>query len=149
MSIDPVTHAHTPFYCEENIYHLITKLVHSSSSNTAVYAIFISNAHRQCLLFHQQASSPAAEYVIWDYHVVAASFDKRASPSKDESHSGTGTGTIWDLDSKLGVELPFAGECHFSFAIVSVMIRQNLVQNTFAILSSQDCTVRKGCVKLF
>ena len=97
------SHAHTPFYCEENVYHLITTLVCTSQKDASIYAIFISNPQQQVLLFSQVASAPEAEYVVWDYHVVAAVF------AMDDSDAES-AGMVFDLDSKLGLPVPFEGE---------------------------------------
>ncbi len=53
---------YTPFYCEENIWHLCRQL-----NNPNAQVIFISNPAREFVIFHQRLD-PAG--IIWDYHVV-------------------------------------------------------------------------------
>ncbi|GAA5868892.1 hypothetical protein JCM8547_002858 [Rhodosporidiobolus lusitaniae] len=72
---------YTPFYCEENVYQLLSHLSTASpaspsspSTRPRLFAAFVSNTARTSLLFHQKASRAGPEqggYVIWDYHVIA------------------------------------------------------------------------------
>ena len=81
MTISAQPARYTAFYCEENVYHLVASLQSSiaeDSNGTRVYAVFISNAQRKSLLFHQKAADPEQGYVIWDYHVVAVTVTPRA-----------------------------------------------------------------------
>jgi hypothetical protein len=93
-------HLHTPLYCEENVYHLVQTLV-KQYPDKDVYAIFISNPQRQNLLFYQKASGDR-QYVVWDYHVIAAVFPRQSSSELDLSK-----GLAYDLDSILGLQVPW------------------------------------------
>lgn len=134
---------HTPFYCEENVYHLVDRLnrdpVHPRAAPSAqqlqleadqrgsgqthderniptpppqvgrqTFAVFISNPDRRCVLFHQKAAPEDRNYVVWDYHVVAATVDHASDDSV--------TMQIWDLDSTLGTPVMFEGKFGFAFA---------------------------------
>jgi protein N-terminal glutamine amidohydrolase len=72
---------YTPFYCEENIWHL-------ANDGTIDAVIFISNPQRQVACFEQQKAPAAGQPMIWDYHVIGF------------ASSGLGS-VIWDLDSAL------------------------------------------------
>jgi protein N-terminal glutamine amidohydrolase len=80
------SYLYTPFYCEENIWHLAKQIVADKS-----WVIFISNPDRRFPLWMQRASKEEALPILWDYHVVLLTQDKDRFQ-------------IWDLDSRL--ELP-------------------------------------------
>eukprot|EP00177_Eucheuma_denticulatum_P003073 GFKZ01005545.1.p1 GENE.GFKZ01005545.1~~GFKZ01005545.1.p1 ORF type:complete len:241 (+),score=11.43 GFKZ01005545.1:166-888(+) len=63
---------HTPFYCEENAYHLLTHLRNQRPNTppSTLFAIFISNPSRQ-IQYTSHRLSPDTP-VVWDYHVIAA-----------------------------------------------------------------------------
>ncbi|CAG8519516.1 24380_t:CDS:2 [Cetraspora pellucida] len=64
---------YTPFYCEENVYHLCKKfseLLDKSIGNYEVYACFISNQTRSVPIRKQKAAKSPDGFVIWDYHVI-------------------------------------------------------------------------------
>lgn len=77
---------YTPFYCEENVWHLAKDGVGTDPS----FVVFISNPKRSCALWAQRASSSADMPVLWDYHVVLVSAPAEGPP------------LVWDLDSRLG-----------------------------------------------
>lgn len=54
---------YTPYFCEENVWHLARERAEQGRS---VYAVFITNRHQRVLLWQQRAGNP----VGWDYHVV-------------------------------------------------------------------------------
>ena len=103
-ALAPQPARYTAFYCEENIYHLVASLRssagESSSSGTRVYAVFISNAQRKSLLFHQKAADPEQGYVIWDYHVVAVTVTPRAG-SAGAGAEADNVVRVFDPDSNL------------------------------------------------
>jgi len=81
-------HRYQAFYCEENVWWL---LQHPEVAAQERYALFITNALRQCPLWAQRAGDEDG-FVVWDYHVVAVVV--REAPE------------IWDLDSRLDMPLP-------------------------------------------
>lgn len=74
---------YTPFYCEENIWHLA-----SSRSDRESLVVFLSNARFQIPLWMQRASQDPSQPVVWDYHVILLE-------KKDDAYQ------VWDLDSSL------------------------------------------------
>lgn len=125
MTIPASAHLHTPFYCEENVYHLVQTLV-KEYPDKDVYAIFISNLQRQNLLFYQKASGDK-QYVIWDYHVIAAVFPRRSDNELDLKE-----GQSYDLDSVLGLKVPWVSYSGVAMASASNDERQaEYVEDTF------------------
>lgn len=72
---------YTPFYCEENVWHLTSHPHFAEQPNCKV--VFISNHERQCWFWHQR-NAPAQQPILWDYHVILLAADQ-----------------IWDLDTTL------------------------------------------------
>ncbi|KAG9131447.1 hypothetical protein Leryth_015278 [Lithospermum erythrorhizon] len=92
---------HTPYYCEENVYFLLRKLIDDGQANSDgsdLFAVFISNDKKQVPLWHQKASRRADGIVLWDYHVICV--QKR----KD----GNSSHLVFDLDSSLPFPSPLA-----------------------------------------
>lgn len=81
-------HRHQPFYCEENVWWLLQD---PEVANHERFALFISNAARQCPLWAQKAG-PEEGFVVWDYHVIAIVRRERME--------------AWDPDTRLGMPLP-------------------------------------------
>jgi hypothetical protein len=75
---------YTPYYCEENVWHLGQE---PEFVNMLKKAVFISNDDRHCAFFHQSASRAPTIPVFWDYHALLISHD-------------TGW-KVWDLDTTL------------------------------------------------
>jgi len=86
--LDRRTQPYTPFYCEENAWHLCQS--DALGDGVARWVLFISNDHHTCALWHQRAAAPRAP-IVWDYHVVVLSDDGDCW-------------RVWDLDTRL--ELP-------------------------------------------
>lgn len=93
--------AYTPYYCEENVWHLLQRPELAASEPAA---IFISNPGRSCALGGQRLQPSPGEPVIWDYHVVAL------------TRSG-GEALIWDLDSTLPWPSPATAWLRQTFAL--------------------------------
>lgn len=55
---------YTPFFCEENVWHLARD--RADSGRAGVFAVFITNRLQRVPLWQQRAGDPVA----WDYHVV-------------------------------------------------------------------------------
>lgn len=81
-----------PFFCEENIWHLVDGL--DADDLTRASVLLVTNSARQVAIWHQRASDDPRGAVVWDYHVVLAIAE------------ATGA-MIWDLDSTLGTPAPF------------------------------------------
>lgn len=79
-------HHYTPYYCEENVWHLCDELRRPGVERRVV---FISNPSKQCALWHQRAAHAPGEPVLWDYHVILF--------ARDEAWR------VWDLDTLLGM----------------------------------------------
>lgn len=84
-----------PFYCEENAWWLC----HDAPSDAEV--VFISNAHKHCVLF-QQRIAPPGEAAVWDYHVIAVI-----------------AGAVWDPDTRLGMPVPTLRYLDETFPVVA------------------------------
>lgn len=76
---------YTPFYCEENIWHLSQDPAFSSVTRRVV---FVSNPARKCAFFNQRGAEEDG-FVIWDYHVFLLAGAE-----------------AWDLDSTLPFPCP-------------------------------------------
>jgi len=79
---------YTPFYCEENIWHL-------AHAGTVDAVLFISNPTQQVAFFAQRQAKSATHAIMWDYHVVGATF----GTADQAAH-------IWDLDTRLPCPCP-------------------------------------------
>ena len=77
------TALYTPYFCEENVYQLLRD---PFFAERRAYALFITNAAAQVAMLGQRAGR--GEPVVWDYHVIALSFDGHRR-------------MVWDLDSAL------------------------------------------------
>lgn len=81
---------YTPFWCEENVWWLAQEpregVVHAEVA-------FVSNRHRTVALWSQRAAATPDLPVVWDYHVVLATFGARGVE-------------VHDLDSTLGAPVP-------------------------------------------
>ena len=77
-------YAYQAFYCEENIWQFLKTRAVQRPSNDA--AVFITNEDQHVALAQQQQGDEQG-IVIWDYHVIAITYD----PSP----------LIWDFDSRL------------------------------------------------
>lgn len=86
---------YTPNYCEENVYHLLKKLLFESQSDAAFHVVFISNEQKSVAIWGQSAGDPLNNYlVVWDYHVILLGTDKNQC-------------LVYDLDSVVGFPVPF------------------------------------------
>ena len=81
---------YTPYYCEENIWHLARR--HGDRASRRTVAI-ISNEHRTCALWRQRAAPRTDAPVVWDYHVILIT-------------TGDGGAQVHDLDTTLGFPEP-------------------------------------------
>lgn len=80
---------YTPYYCEENIWHLCQDPQFKGSPG---FVIFISNPAMQCV-FYKQKNGIHGDPVVWDYHVIFLSHAKEW--------------VVWDLDTLLPFPCPF------------------------------------------
>jgi hypothetical protein len=88
--MDKEAYLYTPFYCEENIWHL-SQVPSFSASDSKV--VFVSNEKRSCPLWKQRAGVGEEEFVLWDYHVIFL--------HKQNSWQ------VFDLDTTLGLPVLF------------------------------------------
>jgi hypothetical protein len=77
---------YTPYYCEENIWHLVQV---PKFDNFFRKVVFISNERRACPLWGQNASNSPDNPVWWDYHVIMLCYNNLWN--------------VWDLDTILGL----------------------------------------------
>ena len=82
---------HTPFYCEENAWHLCQ---HPRLSAYERRVVFISNTSRCCPFWFQRASPKLGDPIFWDYHVLVIA-----------QHNPTQPWRVWDLDTLLTLPL--------------------------------------------
>lgn len=95
-----MTYAYTPYYCEENVFHLCSDPTLPASTRAA---IVVSNALRRVAVAHQRAAPNADAPIIWDYHVLLAAWSVEGW-------------AIWDLDTTLGLPVPLDLYLRASFA---------------------------------
>lgn len=88
---------HQPFYCEENVFHL---LAHSSLAGRRVAAVVASGPLGGFVMWHQRAARSPVAPLFWDYHVFVLAEDPWQ---------------IWDLDSTLGMPVLAADYLRKSF----------------------------------
>tara|TARA_B100001093_G_scaffold505330_2_gene562523 strand:+ start:572 stop:1108 length:537 start_codon:yes stop_codon:yes gene_type:complete len=77
-------YAYQAFYCEENVWQFLKEKAAHNSDDYA--AVFITNAGRHVALA-QQRNGDEQGFVMWDYHVVALSYQP--------------TPLVWDFDTRL------------------------------------------------
>jgi len=58
---------HQPFFCEENVWHLLRAAADELPSPRA--AVFVTNRDRSVAMWGQRAATQ--DPIVWDYHVVA------------------------------------------------------------------------------
>lgn len=77
-----------PFYCEENVFHLLANEVFGARPRSAV---FVSGLLGGCVMWCQRAARARFAPIFWDYHVFVLAEDPWE---------------VWDLDSTLGMPVP-------------------------------------------
>lgn len=102
-----MTYPHTPYYCEENIYHLCAD---PSVPGSPRAVLVISNPSRTVAVAHQRAATSSDTPVVWDYHVVLATLAPLAADRPLPAWS------IYDLDTTLGLPVPLHPYLRASFA---------------------------------
>lgn len=85
---------YTPFYCEENIWHL-ARNKRFTELDTRVVLITGPGRHRK--LWYQRCSEHITLPVYWDYHVILLAWNENWQ--------------VWDLDTRL--ELPVKASTYF------------------------------------
>jgi protein N-terminal glutamine amidohydrolase len=83
-----VSPGYTSCYCEENVFHLVRKLLALEGETCAA---FISNALKACPVWEEQRSVPPSKAAVWDYHVVALF----------KTNAFVASWVVFDLDSRL------------------------------------------------
>ena len=89
---------YTPYFCEENIWHLCQ---HSQISSQEIRIIFISNDKKICPFFYQRACSSPQYPVWWDYHVILICKERYW--------------VVWDLDTVLTCPIQVEDYLRFTF----------------------------------
>ncbi len=92
-------HRYQAYYCEENIWHLCQEARFEGQEGKVV---LISNPTRSCALWYQRASPDPLQALLWDYHVIFM------------AHQDGGW-WVWDLDTALGLPVPFSLYCRATF----------------------------------
>jgi protein N-terminal glutamine amidohydrolase len=101
------SHLYTPFYCEENIWHLC----HSPSFSADSKVVLISNDLHSCPLWKQRAGSGPDKFVVWDYHAVL--LDRQ------------GSWQVWDLDTVLALPTDFRSYLDATFKIGELELNEH------------------------
>jgi len=115
-------YAYTPYYCEENIWHLCQR---PEFAHLQKRVVFISNERRSCALWHQRASHDRLQPMFWDYHVILLCRD--------------GTWQVWDLDTVL--DLPTAADSYIENTFPRAQIPE-LYLPSFKIVEASDYVAR-------
>jgi len=105
-----------PYYCEENIRHLID---HPELAGRETSVVFITNPQKMCAVYGMKLAEPG-EAVLWDYHCILASRD--------------GVPLIWDLDTRLGLPHPARDYLTRSFDLAGPVV----TQPRFRIVAASD-----------
>jgi protein N-terminal glutamine amidohydrolase len=92
---------HTPFYCEENIWHLCGNPAFSKKEKLVV---IISNYLKKVVFLKQRAGDRDGN-VLWDYHVIMMVKD--------------GQWMVWDLDTWLPFPCPVTKYIEQTFPVES------------------------------
>ncbi len=100
---------YTPFYCEENVWHLCLE---PRLDGMRKVVVFISNAQRNCLLWHQKAADKPDAPVFWDYHAILLCQE--------------GGWDVWDLDTVLGCPISAGDYIARTFDPPSAIFGQSL-----------------------
>ena len=94
MSAQSIFTHYTPFFCEENIWHLAVRMLAGGEAAETLSVLVLCNPARQVPLFAQRAGRPEDGLVVWDYHVIL-----RQAMAAD--------GLIFDYDSRLSFPSSF------------------------------------------
>ncbi len=92
---------HTPYYCEENVWHLCQ---HTSVVGEERHVLWMTNSRQRCTFRFQRAAAQPGAAVVWDYHTVLI--------------SRTETWMVWDLDHVLGFPVSLRDYLDASFGRV-------------------------------
>lgn len=93
-SHDAGRYPYTPFFCEENIWHLADRLIAEGVPPDRLSVLVLGNRARQIPLFAQRAGRRGDGLVVWDYHVIL-------------HHRMEDGDLIYDYDSRLVFPCPF------------------------------------------
>ncbi len=81
-----------PFYCEENVWRLLSR---PDLSRASAWAVIVSSAARHVVVMRQKAGRPLDGLIHWDYHVFALTLDAIRGL------------VALDMDSDVGFPAPF------------------------------------------
>lgn len=71
-SLDRASLAYQAFFCEENVWRLLSR---PELHDSATWAVMVSNEARDVVVMRQRAGRPVDGLVHWDYHVFAVVTD--------------------------------------------------------------------------
>lgn len=101
-----LTLPYTPYYCEENVWHLCQRPELEPFERRVVFVFAQSES---CLLWQQQAAAPG-QPVGWDYHVFLLVRD--------------GPWQVWDLDTRLPLPVPWTTYYDATFGPTLALLAQ-------------------------
>lgn len=108
-----------PCFCEENVWRLAHRKLHSSPSShsnsttklststsqsplpddeSRYFVAFVSNPSKCVCFFHQRANPDPTTAIFWDYHVLLL---EQLRPQHDDAST-----VVWDMDSYLPFPCP-------------------------------------------
>lgn len=102
-SSGPLAMRYTPFFCEENAWHLARDRAALPGERCVLWVLGADPAHPAVAVWAQRAAA-GRPFVVWDYHVVVC-----------ERPPGADGWEVWDPDSTLGMPLSAARWIEGSF----------------------------------
>ena len=110
---------YTPYYCEENVWHLCQR---EQFVDSEPIVVFVGNEIRACPLWYQRASS-LDQPVLWDYHVFLLCRDADFYWQ------------VWDLDTLLGFPVNFE---HYVDRTFGKVLAGDVYAPNFRLIAAQE-----------
>ena len=127
---------YTPYYCEENVWHLCQA---PQLAQFEPKVVFLTNAMRSCAFLNQRAAPSAEHLMFWDYHVVVLAKSGKPSTLSAPPISGAdpsaGTWEIWDLDTRLGMPIAVDDYLSQTFPLIP---KTEQFQPVFRVIDSDE-----------
>ena len=117
---------YTPYYCEENVWHLAQR---ADVSTGARAVAIIANEHRTCALWRQRAAPQPDRPVIWDYHVILITTDAAGA-------------WVHDLDTTLGFPEPL--DAYMQQTFVPDLAIDPALRPRFRLIDAEDYVAKFG-----